>query len=114
MSFSDVRESAAGLKDKASEFGRRAAGKIDEQRQAAASRLEQAASAIHEGTGQASDIAHGAADKLSSTSEYVRDNNVSNMLKDIGKVVTRNPGPALLAAAVAGFLVGRSFRTQSD
>ena len=52
--------------------------------------------------------AHTAADALSSTVDYVRENGVQSMLADVQKIVRNNPGPALLTAAVLGFLVART------
>jgi len=53
--------------------------------------------------------AHAAADALSSTADYVRENDLKSMLTDVRKLVKNNPGPALLTAAVLGFLVARTF-----
>jgi hypothetical protein len=53
--------------------------------------------------------AYTAADALSSTADYVRENDVKSMLADVRKLVKNNPGPALLTAAVLGFLVARGF-----
>ena len=53
--------------------------------------------------------AHAAADALSSTAEYVRENDSKSMLADARKLVKNNPVPALLTAAALGFLVARTF-----
>lgn len=53
--------------------------------------------------------AHPAADASSSTAEYFREHDVRSMLADVRKLVKNNPGPALLTAAVLGFLVARTF-----
>jgi len=53
-------------------------------------------------------LAHAAADKLGATAEYVRAHDVGSMTADLERIVRRNPGPALLTAAVVGFLVGRA------
>jgi hypothetical protein len=39
----------------------------------------------------------------------VREHDVNSMLADIERLVKNNPGPSLLAAAILGFLVGRTF-----
>jgi hypothetical protein len=110
-----VSNTATQMKDKVSELGRTAVGTIDENRAAAASGLEKAASTLHEhaaslpGGGNASSLAHSAADKLSSTAGYVREHDVKRMMGDVETLVKNNPGPSLLAAAVFGFLVGRAF-----
>ena len=116
---SSVREklsdTAAHVKDKVSELGRTAADKVDENRGAAAGGLDQAASAIHDkadylpGGEKVTGLAHAAADKLSSTADYVREHDVNRMMADVETLVKNNPGPSLLAAAAIGFLVGRAF-----
>ncbi len=114
-----VSEGATQVKEKVSDLGRSAADKIDENRGAAASGLQKAATAIHEkadglpGGEKVTSMAHAAADKLSSTADYVRDHDVNKMMADVEALVKRNPGPALIAAAVIGFLVGRAF-TSND
>jgi ElaB/YqjD/DUF883 family membrane-anchored ribosome-binding protein len=91
-----------------------AAEKIDANRSSAASGLDSAASAIHEkadnlpGGETVKGAAHVAADALSTTADYVRENDVKSMLADAQKLVRNNPGPALLTAAVLGFLVARA------
>lgn len=110
-----ISETASQVKDKVSNLGRTAADKIDENRDAAASGLETAASKLHEnaeslpGGEKVSGLAHSTADKLSSTATYVREHDVNGMMADVETLVKRNPGPSLIAAAVVGFLVGRAF-----
>ena len=102
------------FKDKVASVGRAAGEKIDANRQVAASGLENAASTLHEnadslpGGEKVSEMAHAAADKLGATADYVRQHDVSGMAADLERVVRKNPGPALLTAAVIGFLVGRA------
>ena len=110
-----LSESAAQVKDKVSDLGRTAANRIDENRDAAASGLDKAASTLHEnaeslpGGEKVSSLAHAAAEKLSSTAGYVREHDVNRMMADVETLVKNNPGPSLLAAAAIGFLVGRAF-----
>lgn len=109
-----LSEATARAKDKAAELGHTATNALDGQRDTAASGLDTAASAIHARANQlpggetVSGMAHSAADKLTSTADYVRQNDVKSMLADVEQVVKKNPGPSLLAAAVVGFLVGRA------
>ena len=49
-----------------------------------------------------------AMDALSSTADYIRNNDLKSMVTDAERLVRNNPVPALLAAAVVGFLVGRA------
>jgi len=73
-----LSDTAAQVKEKASNLGRTAADTIDENRDAAASGLDKAASTLHEtaerlpGGEKVTGLAHSAADKLSSTADYVR------------------------------------------
>jgi ElaB/YqjD/DUF883 family membrane-anchored ribosome-binding protein len=109
---------ASTAKDKASDLGRTAADKIDDNREAAAGGLAAAASALHDradtlpGGEKVAHIAHSAADKLSGTADYVRDNDVKGMVGDLERLVKANPGPSLVAAAVLGFLVARAFSSR--
>ena len=110
-----LSETASQVKNKLSDLGRTAGDKIDENRDAAASGLEKAASALHEnaeslpGGEKVTNLAHTAAQKLNSTANYVRKHDDNRMMSDVQTLVKNNPGPSLLAAAVAGFLVGRAF-----
>lgn len=110
-----LSETAANMKDRASDMGQMAADKIDENRDATAEGLEKAAAALHgkadglPGGEKVSDLAHMTAEKLNSTAEYVREHDVKSMLGDVKSLVRRNPGPSLLAAVAVGFLIGRAF-----
>lgn len=110
-----LSEAVTQVKDRMSDVGRSAADKIDENRGAAATGLDKAASAIHHkaeslpGGEKVSGLAHAAADKLNSTAGYVREHDVNRMMADVETRVKNSPGPALLAAAAIGFLVGRAF-----
>ena len=109
-----VAGATARVKDKAAELGETATDTLDRQRDSAASGLETAASAIHSRADQlpggetVSGLAHSAADTLTSTADYVRQNDVKSMLADVEQIVKKNPGPSLLVAAAVGFLVGRA------
>lgn len=114
-SSSDTTSSTLSrAKAEASALGRSAADTIDANRSTAAGGLDSAASAIHQkadslpGGESVHSAAHTAADALSSTADYVRENDVKSMLSDLQSLVKKNPGPALLTAAVLGFLVART------
>ncbi|HET9329226.1 MAG TPA: hypothetical protein VFO23_01750 [Steroidobacteraceae bacterium] len=77
-------------------------------RGSAASGLTSAADAVHAGGERVASAAHRAGDALASGAEYVRDNDVRDMVDDLAEVVRNNPGPALLCAAALGFVLGRS------
>ena len=80
--------------------------------------LATVASTLHEkaeslpGGEKVTTMAHSAADKLSATADYVREHDVNSMMADVERLVKNNPGPSLLAAAVVGFLVGRTFSSR--
>jgi ElaB/YqjD/DUF883 family membrane-anchored ribosome-binding protein len=109
---------ASQAKDKVSGLGRAAADKIDDNRDGVAGGLETAAATLHEkaeslpGGEKISDIAHSAADKLSTTANYVRGHDVNSMMADVQELVKKNPGPALLVSAALGFLVARAFSSR--
>jgi ElaB/YqjD/DUF883 family membrane-anchored ribosome-binding protein len=101
--------------DKVTATAAQAKDTVDANRNVAAHSLEQTASAIREkadslpGGERVTELAHTAADKLTATAGYVRETDVNTMMADVETLVKNNPGPALMAAAVVGFLVGRAF-----
>jgi hypothetical protein len=117
--FSGTTEKVSGAASQAytetSGLGQMAADKVDRSRRAAADGLDSAATALHEradnlpGVQKVAGAAHTVADALGSTAEYVRTNDLKSMLEDLQQLVKKNPGPALLTAAVLGFLVARTF-----
>ena len=111
-----VADSATKAKEKVQEAGRNVQSKIDETRTPAADKLQSAASALHEKAGSlpggetVAGLAHGAADRMQATADYVRDHDVQRMISDVEAFVRRRPGQSLLAAAAVGFLIGRGLR----
>ena len=101
-------------KGKAAEMGQKVADKIDENRGAAASGLESAASALREkadtlpGGERVATAAHATADAVGVAADYVRENDLKAMMADVQRLVKNNPGPALLTAAALGFLIART------
>jgi hypothetical protein len=101
--------------DKVAETATQVKDTVDANRNVAAQGLEQAASTIRDKAGSlpggdtVTDLAQTAADKLTATAGYVRETDVNTMMADVETLVKNNPGPALMAAAVVGFLVGRAF-----
>jgi ElaB/YqjD/DUF883 family membrane-anchored ribosome-binding protein len=100
---------------KTSGLGQAAADTINESRGAAAEGLDRAGSALHEkadslpGGEKVANAAHTTADALGSTADYLRKNDSKGMMQDVQKLVKNNPGPALLTAAMLGFLLARIF-----
>jgi ElaB/YqjD/DUF883 family membrane-anchored ribosome-binding protein len=103
------------VSDKVAETATQVKDTVDANRNVAAQGLEQAASTIRDKAGSlpggdtVTDLAQTAADKLTATAGYVRETDVNTMMADVETLVKNNPGPALMAAAVVGFLVGRAF-----
>jgi ElaB/YqjD/DUF883 family membrane-anchored ribosome-binding protein len=108
----DFREKAQEMKEQVADATRRTVAKVDAQREPAARALETTADRRRggrdAGISSLSRAASTTADKLQATADYIRENDVRAMMADIENVVRRHPGPALAAAAVAGFLVGRA------
>jgi ElaB/YqjD/DUF883 family membrane-anchored ribosome-binding protein len=106
---------ATQVKDTVSGLGATAANTFDDNREAAASGLKDAASSLHQNAGSMSggdkltSLAHSAASALDTTADWVRENNSTKIMADISSLVKRNPGPSMLAAIAVGFLIGRTF-----
>jgi len=109
-----IAEVGAQARDKASELGRTAVDKLDQSRESAAGGLQSTAASLRS-TGQSgsqgiANMANKAADSLEQTAQYMREHDVRGMVGDVEQVVRRNPGPALIAAAAVGFLLGSALR----
>ena len=87
---------------------------VDDGRQIAAERLGTAASAVRDRADQlpggpgVQRFAQAAAERLSTTAEYMRSHDAKRMLADVERVVKNNPGPSLVIAAAFGFVLGRA------
>jgi ElaB/YqjD/DUF883 family membrane-anchored ribosome-binding protein len=109
----DVSAWEDDVKSTTSDLTRTAADRLDETRGKAADGIEGAASVLQQGANRLpgerlSNLASTAADRLNSTADYVRENDVNRMMADVGTLVRNNPGPALVIAAAFGFLIGRA------
>ena len=116
--FDDAAGNAAeGVRDQAAKYGQKAAEAVNTGRRSAAATLENAAAAVRSkadnlpGGPQVGQYARQAADTLGATAEYLRDHEMSDMMTDLKRMVKDHPTPALIGAAVIGFLVGRSVRS---
>jgi ElaB/YqjD/DUF883 family membrane-anchored ribosome-binding protein len=102
------------VRDSTFDAARAATKKVDEARPAVAERLDTAASIIEEraeglpGGQKVKEFAQAAADSLSGTADYMRSHDARRMMADVQILVRNNPGPALLIAAVFGFMLGRT------
>jgi ElaB/YqjD/DUF883 family membrane-anchored ribosome-binding protein len=112
--FGAVANNVREAKDATLDAARAATKQVDAARPAVAERLDTAASAIEDraesipGGQRVREFAHAAADRLSTTADYVRSRDARRMMSDVETVVRNNPGPSLLIAAVLGFVVGRA------
>lgn len=109
------------VEERAMDMGRSTVSAIDGKRSAAAETMAGAATQLHtsgdkaaelghEGGEKVSHLAHGAADKLQAGADYVRDHDLKAMLASVEKFARSNPGVALIAAGVVGFLAARLIR----
>jgi ElaB/YqjD/DUF883 family membrane-anchored ribosome-binding protein len=110
----DVAQRARKAKESLTDMGRNAAEAVDDSRSRAADGLDTAASALQE---RADDLPGGeavrtaartAADRLSTSADYIRTHDAKRMMADAERFVKSNPGPALAVAAAFGFLLGRA------
>ena len=108
-----VGERVELAKESAADFGRKTVESIDARRHPAAGSLDYTASALHNQADKVAGMAHATADKLQATADYVRQNDMTAMAKDVEGLVRRYPGPALAAAVVLGVLVGRAAWTRA-
>lgn len=110
-----ITNAAAQAMDQVAELPELVKIKIDERRGGAADGLQRAASALRESTegppaGEpVSGIVCAAAENLAASATYVRGSNVNKMMSDCRRIVGKNPGTFVVAAALVGFLVARAF-----
>ena len=99
---------------RATEIGRKAAAVIDEKREAVASGIDSAASALASkadslpGGEKVTNAAWATAEALENAAGYVRDQDIESMLSDLGQIVKKHPGATLLTAAALGFVLARA------
>lgn len=95
--------------------GRKVADKIQGAQEGAAQRADAASDRLHEdsdslpGGPKVARAAHAAADSLTKTAKYIRENDMASVAKDVKRLVKDNPVPALLGAAAIGFVLARMF-----
>jgi len=90
---------------------------INSRRQGAADSLSTAAGRLHRraddlpGVERASKLAHGTADRLESTADYLRNHDTKAMVGNVMDFVRKHPGKSLAVAVAVGFLAARSMRS---
>lgn len=120
-------EVAGTAKDKATELTSTAKEKlsglsggtesIDAQRDTVAGGLDTVATQLRDkaetipGGEKTTQIAQNAAEKIETASSYLRENEVSDMMTDVERLVRSHPTESLVVALAAGFLVGRAFKS---
>jgi ElaB/YqjD/DUF883 family membrane-anchored ribosome-binding protein len=106
--LSDDMPPTSEAKTAASHLRHEAARKADQLRTPAAEKLDSVAGAVHAGGERVASAAHRAGAALTSGAEYIRGNEIADMLDDVVGLVRDNPGPALVCAAALGFVLGRA------
>ena len=110
----ELADRATEAKDSMSDMAAAATKKVDEGRSMVADRLDSAVSAVQERVGElpggqrVKELASAAAERLSTTADYMRTHDAKRMMADVETVAKNNPGPALLVAAAFGFVLGRA------
>lgn len=109
-----VTQAAQDTRAAASDMARAAGAKVEDGRIGAANQLAGAASAVRQhadelpGGPRVQQFAHRAADRLTTTADYLRTADSRRLRGDVETLVRDNPGPALLMAGLAGFLLARA------
>jgi ElaB/YqjD/DUF883 family membrane-anchored ribosome-binding protein len=103
-----VGEKASQVKTRLSGMAQSATDAVNSGRLSTANRLDNAASYMHEQTERIRTAGHHAADRVSSTAAYVRSHDARDVAGDLQSMIRTYPGPAILAAAALGFLMGRA------
>ncbi len=81
---------------------------VSDMARAAASAVRERADQLPGGQ-KVQQFAQSAAERLSTTADYVRSHDAKRMLADAERVVKNNPGSSLVVAAALGFVIGRTF-----
>jgi ElaB/YqjD/DUF883 family membrane-anchored ribosome-binding protein len=90
---------------------------FDSRRKGTADKFASAAERLHRraddlpGVERAAKMAHGTADRLEATAEYLRTHDAKAMAGNVMDVVRKHPGKSLAIAVVIGFLAARSLRS---
>ena len=102
------------LSDKAATFSQDVADRASDARDTLSDMARTATKKVEDAVGElpggqrVKELATVAADRLSTTADYMRTHDARRMMADVETVVKNNPGPALLVAAVCGFMLGRA------
>ena len=111
-----VTDFAGRVKDQAGNAAEKVGEGFEKGRKTTADTLQRTASMLRDkaedvpGGEAAAGLIERVADTVESTGAYLREHDMSDMKADIERIVRRNPTQSLIAACVAGFLIGRAFR----
>ncbi|MDZ4862010.1 MAG: hypothetical protein SGJ01_01080 [Gemmatimonadota bacterium] len=111
-----IRDAEGEATTKLGDLRRTATEAVDRRRKVAADGLATAAEKLHHtadhlpGVERASEMAHGAADRIGGAADFLRDHDTRAMVDGVQQFVRKHPGKSLAVAAVVGFLAARAFR----
>ncbi|HEX5412305.1 MAG TPA: hypothetical protein VFZ27_10630 [Terriglobia bacterium] len=108
-----IRRAADKAESKAGALADDAVTKVDEKREAAAEAMRGAADTLHRvagGGGKAVKAAYAAGKQLQASADFLEEHDFRGSLGEAERFVKSHPAESLIAAAVAGFLVGRAVR----
>lgn len=109
-------QAAEQARERVGDMASSATHAVDERRDQASSMMDSAADQLRErgetlpGGERTTEMASIAAEKVEATSAYIREHDVQDMMGDLEVLVRKHPTESLIAAAAAGFLVGRMLR----
>jgi ElaB/YqjD/DUF883 family membrane-anchored ribosome-binding protein len=112
--MSDRNPLDQSLKNSAEAAAAQIGNRANDIKESVSERLGSAASAVRDradqlpGGQKVQQFAHVAAERLSTTADYMRSHDAKGMLADVERVVKNNPGPSLVIAAAFGFVIGRA------
>lgn len=105
-------EGASEVRGTGSGPGRAAADKLDGNQEAAGQDSAGAGPGPHADSSAGGPgvrgAAHTAAESLDHTAKYIREHDVASMVADVKRLVKDNPVPALIGAAILGFVLART------
>jgi ElaB/YqjD/DUF883 family membrane-anchored ribosome-binding protein len=108
-----VQRTAARAQRKASSMADEAVTRVDEKRESAAEAMHNAADTLNRvagSGGKAVQAAYAAGRKLEASADFLHEHDLRGSLGEAERFVKSHPAESLIAAAVAGFLVGRVVR----
>ena len=109
-------DTAEKMGDKTDGLRRSAERAVESRRKAAAEGLASAAERLHRrgddlpGGERVTNLAHGTADRIEATADFLRDHDTKAMVGNVKEFVRKHPGKSLAVAAVIGFLAARALR----